>query len=510
MKKSSFFIFLAFLFLISCSGGDDPLVPCITVSDCPDSSYSCLDGFCIHNSAIVDPGDSDSDTTSGDTLPDGGETDSGDTSDNGESTDDGENSELPDAVTVDDDETGDGDTDSETNDDDGETDTDSDTSSDNDGGSDDDADTLPNCSKNEDCLSNPNNIRCDTATGKCVMCLSDDDCLHAYGQSCDLATNECVSDKTCAAAIEKLPHGGKFDWEDGTTQGFSTNNYWDVVDSSLIAARSGSYTFGRYSGYSDNMDYTSVLLPVDLSLCSACTVNVLYYAKGTVPFSENGYDFIQPTCNGEGTTTARNSTGGTQSLDPQSPWETANGFYNKVNSYSTAAWTTSEWQLPAACRTTQFVFGLSFSSSSMVTKTGLVVDDLTIAPAATGHEPDGVFESADGGNVKGWTCDLDAPQKYILVKIEYYKNKDESAAAAVRWAYAKLQRPGDSAVLSGCSETNNHGFEMPFDEELRAVLGTGTHSAAVFAVDIPAAETNCSGTYKKLGDTKEFVVTEGE
>lgn len=504
MKKSTFFIFIAFLFCISCSNGDDPLVPCITVSDCPDSSYSCLDGYCIHSGAIVDPTDDDGDFS--DTLPDGGKNDGGDTSEetgnNDDDSDSDPDSELPDPVSDDDDDN------PANSDEDGENDDDAESASDDDS---DDADVIPEkCEKNEDCLSNPNNIRCDTASGKCVMCLSDSDCLAAYGQSCDLTTHECVSDKTCAAAIEKLPHGGKFDWDDGTTQGFSTNNYWNVVDSSLISARSGSYTFGRYSGYSANMDYTSVLQPADISLCSACTVNVLYYAKGSVPFSENGYDFIQPTCNGEGTTTARNSTGGTQSLDPQSPWEKANGFSSKVNSYSTTAWTTSEWTIPAACKTSQFVFGLRFSSNSSIEKNGLVVDDLTIAPAATGHEPNGAFESADGGNVKGWACDLDAVQKNILVRIEYYKNKDESAPAAVRWAYAKLQRPGDSAVLSGCSETNNHGFEMPFDEELRAVLGTGTHSAAVFAVDIPAAETHCSGTYKKLGDTKEFIVAEGE
>jgi hypothetical protein len=252
------------------------------------------------------------------------------------------------------------------------------------------------------------------------------------------------------------------------------------------------------------------LQPADISLCSACKVNVLYYAKGLVPTSDNGYDFIHPTCNGNGTTTAVNSTVSVQSLTPQSPWVMADAYYQKVNSYSTVAWTTSEWQLPASCKTDQFVFGLRFSSNSSIEKNGLVVDDLTIAPAPTEHEPDGAFESATGGNVKGWTCDLDAVQKYILVKIEYYKNKDESAAAAIRWAYAKLQRPGDSAVLSGCSDTNNHGFEMPFDEELRAVLGIGTHSAAVFAVDIPATETVCSGTYKKLGDTKEFIVAEGE
>ena len=504
MKKSVLFVFVAFLFTISCSNGDDPLLPCITVSDCPDSSYSCLDGYCIHNGAVVDPSDSESDTSSGDTLPDAGN-DSGDTSDNGEGSDDTADSELPDSVTVDDDETGDEDADQKA-DDDGETDSDTNTDDDQDTG---DTDILPECSQNSDCLSYPNNIRCDTSTGKCVMCLSDDDCLSAYGQSCDLTIHQCVSDKTCAAAIEKLPHGGKFDWEDGTTQGFTTNNYWNVVDSSLISARSGSYSFGNYSGYSSNMDYTSVLQPADLSPCSSCKVNVGFYAKGQVPFSENGYDFIHPTCNGEGTVDARNSTGGSQSLSPQSPWEMAEGYYQKVNSYSTSAWTTLTWELPSSCKTAQFVFGLRFSSNASIEKNGLVVDDLTIAPAATENEPDGAFESATGGNIKGWACDLDAPLKNILVKIEYYKNKDKSSVAATRWAYAKLQRPGDTDLQANCSETYNHGFEMPLDEGLKEILGEGEHSAAVFAVDIPSAESHCAGTYTKIGE-KEFVFPDSE
>ena len=188
----------------------------------------------------------------------------------------------------------------------------------------------------------------------------------------------------------------------------------------------------------------------------------------------------------------------------------ADGYYQKVNSYSTSSWTTLTWELPSSCKTSQFVFGLRFSSNASIEKNGLVVDDLTIAPAATEHEPDGAFESADGGDVKGWACDLDAPLKNILVKIEYYKNKDVSSVAVTRWAYAKLQRPGDAELQARCSETYNHGFEMPFDEGLKEILGEGEHSAAVFAVDIPATESKCAGTYTKLGGTKEFVIVGNE
>ena len=513
MKKSTLFIFIAFLFCISCSNGDDPLVPCITVSDCPDSSYSCLDGYCVHSGAIVDPTDYD-DSDFSDTLPDSGKNDGGDTSEETENND-GESdsdpdSELPDPVSNDDDDT------PASSDEDGENeDSDGETGPDNDG-------TAEECAVNEDCLSNPNNIRCDTSTGKCVMCLSSDDCLSAYGQSCDTATHQCVSDKTCAAAVEKLPRGGVFDWEDGTTQGFSTNAYWDLVPSSLLPAEAepvlthgGNYSFGQYSGYSELMDYTSALESVaDLSACSQCVVKAHFYARGQVENDSSSRDFIHPTCNGVGQFEAKNSKVSTQSFDPASPWEKARfdngqGFEVKYNSYSTQKWTELDWTIPEACKTDQFVFGLRFTSSFMVNKNGLVVDNLTIAPAATGSLPDGAFESAAGGYIKGWTCDPDAHAKNVLVKVEYYKNKDKTSVAALRWAYAKLQRLGDPELQEKCSETYNHGFEVPFDAELAAVLGEGNHSAAVFAVDIPAAESHCAGTYTELGE-KEFVFPDSE
>ena len=523
MKKSSFFIFIAFLFIVSCSKGDDPLIPCVTVSDCPDPSYSCFDGFCVHAGTVVDPSDS-GDTSSGDSLPES-DTNGGYDSSEAEVPDEGgDDSDLPDPVDADEDvipqdsdiiEENDSD-DSPADDEDYEKeDSDGESRPDNDG-------IVAECEANEDCLSNPNNIRCDTSTGKCVMCLSNDDCLSAYGQSCDLTTHQCVSDKTCAAAIEKLPHGGNFDWEDGTTQGFTTNAYWDLVPSTLLPAEvepvlthGGNYSFGQYSGYSELMDYTSVLEPAaDLSLCSQCAVKAHFYARGQVENDSSSRDFIHPTCNGIGQFEAKNSKVSTQTLDPASPWEKARfdngqGFEVKYNSYSTQKWTELEWTIPEACKTDQFVFGLRFTSSQMVNKKGLVVDNLTIAPAATGTLPNGAFESAAGGYVKGWACDLDAHAKNVLVKVEYYKNSDKTSAAATRWAYAKLQRLGDAGLQANCSGTYNHGFEVPFDADLASVLGEGTHSAAVFAVDIPADENSCAGTYTKIGE-KEFVFPDSE
>ena len=560
MRKNLFWFCLALLFVVSCSGGDEPGLLCVTVVDCPDASYSCVDGECVPASAEIS--DSDADNSGNSSQNDGENQEiSGDSDTNGGNNSDSENggdSELPDPVKDDNDEGGDTDHNQdadETSDTDNTEENDSDSApadgdADQDGensdteNSDADGDSVPSDGENSDndtdtdteenpsgevtdctedtvCKENLNNIYCDTASGKCVMCVTDAHCLGAYGQSCDLTTHQCVSDKTCAAAIEKLPHGGKFDWEDGTTQEFSTNAYWNLVSSSLLPAEvepvlthGGNYSFGQYSGYSELMDYTSVLESVsDLSACSQCVVKAHFYARGQVENDSSSRDFIHPTCNGVGQFEAKNSKVSTQSFDPESPWEKARfdngqGFEVKYNSYSTQKWTELDWTIPEACKTDQFVFGLRFTSSFMVNKNGLVVDDLTIAPAATEYVPNGEFESADGGNVKGWACDLDANLKNVLVKIEYYKNKDESAAAAVRWAYAKLQRPGDAELETKCSSTFNHGFEMPFDAALKTALGEGAHSAAVFAVDIPATENNCSGTYTKLGDAKEFTIAE--
>lgn len=554
MKKNLFWFVFGALFVISCSSSDES-IPCVTAMDCPDSSFECIDGECVLGTAETTD---DSDKQGGNGG--GSETSDSDSSNGGGSSsdnDNGGNSGLPDPTSSDDEakpdseqgegtETTDSDSseandgngensDSENNDGetadsdsseendgettDGETDGDAESSVTDDENPDDDTDVEENpvgevidCTGDEDCSANINNKRCDPALHKCVICFEDSHCNPALGQNCDLSTHECISNATCAAAIAKLPYGGKFDWEDGTTQEFSTNAYWNLVNDPTIS--NGTYSFGQYSGYTDNMDYTSVLQPVDLSQCSGCAVNVLYYAKGAIPKSENGYDFIHPTCNGDGTTTAKNSTVSIQSLAPQSPWVMADAYYQKVNSYSTTAWTTSEWQIPASCKTDKFVFGLRFSSNGSISYAtshsylGLVVDDLTIAPAATGYVPNGEFESAVNGYVRGWACDLDLITKNVLVKVEYYKNKDDAAAVAERWVYAAKEIAADpeSPLATQCNATYNHGFEVPLDEDLKTLLGEdGTHKAVVYAVDVPSAENLCGGTYTKLGE-REFEV----
>jgi len=545
MKKSCFFVFLAFLFIVSCSNGDEPLIPCLTVSDCPDSSYSCFDGFCVHAGAVIDPSAPDSDTTSDDTLPEGDKNDGDSSSENGESNND-DDSTLPDSGKPDNDgnsesqsdkdsaETSDSDgkegndsdpslTDNENSDDtdtaeNGESDSSPDDENTNDGDTDENGgessenhgDPATTCGQDSDCAGNLNRTRCNGGT--CVICLSNDDCDTALGQNCDLTTHECVSNATCAAAIAKLPHGGKFDWEDGTSQGFSdsaayTYPYWDVVPAASLPAEvepvlthGGNYSFGKYTNvtsekYKSNTDQVSALSSTDLTQCSECKVKAKFYVRGkswTTSCSNDTKDYLNPTCKGSGS----------------SSWveDGVNSFITKICSYSEAKWTEMEWTVPESCKTEDFVFGLRFRSDIMVEGPGLFVDNLTIAPAATEFFPNGAFESATNGYIKGWACDLDSKNKNVLVKVEYYKNNDESVVSAERWVYAKLLRPDDPVLQIQCDETYNHGFEVPFDSTLMTVLGAGTHSAAVFAVDIPSADTHCAGTYTKLGETKEFEI----
>ncbi|MBO4711967.1 hypothetical protein J5681_08685 [bacterium] len=525
MKKSSFFIFLAFLFVVSCSNGDEPLIPCVTVSDCPDSSYSCFDGFCVHAGAVVDPADSDSDTSSGDTLPDGDKNDGGDTdtSDTGDNTDDGQNSELPDPVTVDDDdenlldadnvEENDTDADSPANDEDNEQESDSDSETTDGNGSESDDDNensdVENSGDGDSEISSDSDNDSDSDADTDV----DNDADQDADQDVELPTESAA----CADAIAALPHGGKYDWDDGTTQGFSTNNYWNLVESSVLTARSGNYSFGKYSGYTENIDYTSALGPADLSACKECMVKATFYAKGknyAYSCSNSNKSYIHPTCNGEGVTTATNGAAGpwnNSSTIPASPWVATKEdsgveflTYATGCRYSDQGWVDEYhnkplmWTIPDTCMTDEFVFGLRFRSDSTTGK-GLVVDDLTIY-ATTKNEPKGEFESAAGGKIKGWACDPDAYPEKVTVKVRYYKNKDESVVAAERSVDAESERTD----LTQCDETYNHGFEIPFDAELATILGIGTHSAAVFIGDLPA---ECAGTYKLIG-IKDFEITD--
>ena len=531
MRKSCLFVFLAFLFIVSCSGSSDPLIPCVTVSDCPDSSYSCFDGFCVHAGSVVDPTGQENGNSSGDTLPGGGQNDGGNSSENGENDNgNGDDSELPDPVKPDEDGNSESQSDKdsdETSDKESSEMSDSDNAEENDSSENSDVDnTEENDGEENNDKENGGGDDADPENGESDPSLNDgensgDEDADNENEDGD-AGNDADADidndadqdvelpaepAACAAAIAALPHGGKYDWDDGTTQGFLTNTYWDLVESSVLPARSGNYSFGKYSQYTVNKDQISPLsTATDLSQCAQCTVKASFYVKGQICNGNcEAQTFLHPTCNGEGNTTVVDKTVTTWSqwtIPPESPWvkDDLDFFKAKANNnqYSAVAWKDLEWTIPETCKTDQFVFALRFRSSSLVAGPGLVVDDLTIY-ATTKNEPKGEFESAENGKISGWACDPDAYSEKVPVKVRYYKNKDESVVAAERGVDAESER----IDLTQCGGTYNHGFEIPLDMEVAGILGVGTHSAAVFVGDIPA---DCSGAYKLIG-TKEFSIT---
>lgn len=501
LKKSVLFLLFFALFLCSCAS-DDEDDACETKDQCV-SGYTCLNGFCVPEETVTPDTDN--------TLPDGGDT-----------LPDGSEPELPDAgdTAADEDTAPDtGDTDP-----DAEPDTDQDTEPDADSSVPDadedeiqdieplpDSDAPRECETNADCSENFNKVICDTAAGKCVICVSDSDCRVELGEGCDLSSNECVQAANCFASIQKLPHGGSYDWDDNTSQGFIPNTYWNVNDK---LSKSGNYSYGRYDenmNYSANMDFISLLAECDpadagcysgdLSGCSACTVNVTFYHAGkTGDSTGSARDYIHPVCNGTGNKEVKNSTNSLNSSThvPQSHWSYAQ-FHNKFWNYSDNFTNPLKWQMDSSCLTDKFVFGMRFWSNSSGQSAGLVADDLKIAPADS-EAPVGMIVSADSEKIAGWACDPDKKSAYLLLQLKYYKNGDKSQAPVVKNIRSALQRPDFSGMTEQCN-TSNHGFEMLHDDELKGLLGSGTHAVVVSAFDLHASKNLCGSGYFTIGET---------
>jgi GH18 family chitinase len=72
--------------------------------------------------------------------------------------------------------------------------------------------TGPPCTSNADCLSGAGTESCNRATGKCVQCISNTDCLRSgalvAGHNCDLGTNTCYCASTteCAPGLACIDH----------------------------------------------------------------------------------------------------------------------------------------------------------------------------------------------------------------------------------------------------------------------------------------------------------------
>lgn len=326
-------------------------------------------------------------------------------------------------------------------------------------------------------------------------CRDSSDCRASLGEACDPETHECVQATNCYAAIQTLPHGGFYDWDDGTSQGFPTNDYWQVREG---IAKSGSYSFGFYSEskYSSNMNYSSLLPMADLSSCATCDVAVTFYHAGTIAGDDNPVDFAHPMCNGTGITEMANSHGYTTPAAPSTAWEYANYSYNnKYPKVSDNFQTQRSWDIPVACKTSQFVFGVRFWSNSMLEGTGIVFDDLRIAPkAAASTLPTGALTELSQERISGWACDPDRGD-YLLVQLRYYKNGDRTQAPIIKNIPANLTSAGAQCSTAGHGFAINHGSWLP------AALGNGTHAVEVYAFDLHATKNQCGSGYVKIAES---------
>ena len=332
-------------------------------------------------------------------------------------------------------------------------------------------------------------------------CSDNSDCRTALGESCDPETHECVQATNCYAAIQSLPHGGFYDWDDGTTQGFQTNNYWQVREG---ISKSGNYSFGFYSEskYSSNMNYSSLLPTADLSSCATCDIAVTFYHAGTIAGDDNPVDFAHPMCNGTGFTDIQNSQGYTTSAAPSTTWQYANYSYNnKYPKVSDDFQHQRSWDIPVSCLTSQFVFGVRFWSNSMLEGTGIVFDDLRIAPkVSAANLPTGALTELNSVKISGWACDPDRDD-YLMVQLRYYKNGDKTQAPVVKNIPANLNVTGAISCSSSA-----HGFSINHSAELLNALGTGTHAVEVYAFDLHATKNNCGNGYVKIAESS-FEIT---
>ncbi len=364
------------------------------------------------------------------------------------------------------------------------------------------------CSSNPDCTSDPNRPVCDTTVSprRCVMCLQNSDCHTQYGEQCDIGARQCWSGFTCQHSLWTLPRGGVYDWDDGLQGWQETTNFWKRRTGYYTPTQSGAYSFGYlqstycdwetgYGCYEPNWNETGRLSGTyDMSFCTSCTVKVSFSYTGRVEYSEYG-DSPDPffaTCSGTGGASWVNDV----PLSPYYYYDSESGYWN---------WGYRQWTLPASCLTNSFTLGLRFTSNSWSNEVGVTVDDLSISHPA-GNLPKGNFDAVTNGpgsTLWGWTCDPDNYALPLLVQVAFYPQGNLNTTPVVKWLRAASLR--EEAVGTQCGGERYHGFVYTLEESVTAVLGSGTHTAYAWAVNIPAAGWGalCGGHFKQLG-VKQF------
>lgn len=334
------------------------------------------------------------------------------------------------------------------------------------------------CAQSSDCTADYNRPVCDTSVNprKCVMCFNDSNCNTAIGERCDTSLKQCWSGLTCQNAVWSLPNSGSYNWDDGNQSWLGTGNYWGRE---TYRARSASYSWGYYDAnyyYSDGLDETSRISGYyDLTACTGCTVQASFYYTGWVESTSSDFDYIQARCSG----------------DDGSNWN--NDSTLKTQTWST--WSNRTWNMPAGCITNKFTFGMRFRSDGSNVEDGMLIDDLVITNAAS-TAPNGNFDGITSGSdsyLWGWTCDPNDYNAALLVHLVFYKNGNTGNTPVTRWIRAGVQR--EQAVGDVCGGNRNHGFQYSLDPELKAALGSGTHSIYAYGIDVAASTGLCGGKF---------------
>lgn len=151
--------------------------------------------------------------------------------------------------------------------------------------------------------------------------------------------------------------------------------------------------------------------------------------------------------------------------------------------------------MPAGCITNKFTFGMRFRSDGSNVEDGMLIDDLVITNAAS-TAPNGNFDGITSGSdsyLWGWTCDPNDYNAALLVHLVFYKNGNTGNTPVTRWIRAVVQR--EQAVGDVCGGNRNHGFQYSLDPELKAALGSGTHSIYAYGIDVAASTGLCGGKF---------------
>jgi hypothetical protein len=262
-------------------------------------------------------------------------------------------------------------------------------------------------------------------------------------------------------------------WETGD-EGWDMGGIWSRY---TREGRTGSRSMGFYDSFTYDPNAsarTRWTASYNLTACAGCTFKVSFWVKGQ---TEAGFDDMEVQCSGNG---GSNWT----TISPE-----INGRYSN--------WTLFTRTLPSSCVTSATRLALRFTSDFSTEYEGYIVDDLRLH--TTDIAPNGFIDGADPTSAAGWACDGDAWSDELLIELRFFRLG--TGTPIIRTTRASNVR-SDLVTAGVCGGTGNHGYIVTYDDELRTLLGPGTHTVRAFAIDGPAP---CgAGAYELSGSPRTF------